>query len=263
MPPRAAESLVRKLERRLGVGSGGHLRYSGESVVFQILGQLSEKAVVIFDVGANVGNYAKMAIMHIPDKIDYVIHCFEPSPVAFQNLCKQFADDHKVITNQFAMGASQGPALLYTDSELSLLASLTKRNLDHYQIQHDQIVHKVNVTTLDRYATENNITSIDLLKIDVEGHEMDVMNGASQFIDNGLVKLIQFEFGGCNIDTRVFFRDIYNFLVNKGYYIYRILPRNRLLAISNYREWHERFETTNYLAVRNDIDVRKTKIVIA
>ena len=50
---------------------------------------------------------------------------------------------------------------------------------------------------------------IDFFKIDVEGHEMDVLKGIGDKISN--IKLIQFEFGGCNIDTRCFFQDFWYF----------------------------------------------------
>jgi hypothetical protein len=66
---------------------------------------------------------------------------------------------------------------------------------------------------------------------------------------SGGVLRILFEFGGCAIDTRVFFRDYFHFLSALGYRIHRITPRGVLVPIPAYRESHERFRTTNFLAV--------------
>jgi hypothetical protein len=61
------------------------------------------------------------------------------------------------------------------------------------------------------------------------------------------IKFIQFEFGGTDIDARVFFRDFY-FLLSPKYNIYRIL-KNGLYPIKVYKESEEIFITTNYLAI--------------
>jgi FkbM family methyltransferase len=255
IPVRIAEKLVAKLERKLGIGSGAHILSSGEILIFDIVCKLSSSAVVLFDVGANIGNYAKIAIENLPTELKHEVHCFEPSPTSFEKLKIKFAGSENVIVNSFALGAAKETASLYMNTESSRLASLTKRDLDHHGIKHDNIVVEVDVQTLDCYASERKIESIDLLKIDVEGHEMDVLIGAQQLIDQGAIKLVQFEFGGCNIDTRSFFRDFYFFLEGKGYHLYRILPKCHLLKIPAYRETEERFLTSNYLAVRNEIDL--------
>ena len=51
---------------------------------------------------------------------------------------------------------------------------------------------------------KNKFSKIDLLKLDVEGHELYLLS-AKKFISK--ISVIQFEFGGCNIDTRTYFRD--------------------------------------------------------
>jgi hypothetical protein len=72
------------------------------------------------------------------------------------------------------------------------------------------------------------------------------LNGANQMLQLGKIDFIQFEFGGCNIDSRTFFRDFYH-LLNEKYKIYRIL-KNDLIEINQYSEMNEIFITTNYLA---------------
>ena len=84
------------------------------------------------------------------------------------------------------------------------------------------------------------------IKIDVEGHELDVLRGAQKIVAK--TKLIQFEFGGCNIDTRTFFQDFYYFFKQADFKLFRITPKG-LFQIKEYLEEDEYFATTNYLAV--------------
>jgi len=70
-------------------------------------------------------------------------------------------------------------------------------------------------------------------------------------IDSGAIDYIQFEFGGCDIDERIFFQDFW-YILNKKYKIYRVL-KNGLYPINKYREIYEVFLNTNYLAKRINI----------
>jgi len=60
-------------------------------------------------------------------------------------------------------------------------------------------------------------------------------------------KVIQFEFGGCNIDTRTFFQDFWYLLTKYGFSFYRIAPKG-VFKQDSYNENLETFTTTNYLA---------------
>jgi hypothetical protein len=86
-----------------------------------------------------------------------------------------------------------------------------------------------------------------VVKLDVEGHEMDALQGAGQLL-NG-VRVVQFEFGICHIDTRTYFRDFWDFLTGLGFRIHRLGP-NGLRALDQYSERDEVFAQTNYFAAR-------------
>jgi hypothetical protein len=64
-------------------------------------------------------------------------------------------------------------------------------------------------------------------------------------IKNNRIKYIQFEFGGTNIDSKIYFRDFY-YMLNNDYKIYRIL-RNGLRYINRYEEKLEIFSYSNFL----------------
>ena len=112
-------------------------------------------------------------------------------------------------------------------------------------------IEEINTTTLDEYVSINKIGEIDLLKIDVEGHELDVLNGAHKCLQENKIGCIQFEFGGCNIDTRTFFQDFWYLLVEKhGFLIFRITPLGTK-PVKTYSELDEIFLTTNFFAVKS------------
>ncbi len=65
----------------------------------------------------------------------------------------------------------------------------------------------VKLSTLDSYCKNKNITQIDFLKMDIEGNEYKALLGACEMIENGAINSIQIEFGGCNVDSRTYFKD--------------------------------------------------------
>jgi hypothetical protein len=76
---------------------------------------------------------------------------------------------------------------------------------------------------------------------------MDAFIGFGKAIN--YIDLIQFEFGGCNIDTRIFFQDFWYFFKKKGFDLFRISPLG-IIPITNYKESDEYFTTSNYLVKR-------------
>lgn len=63
--------------------------------------------------------------------------------------------------------------------------------------------------TVDDYCRESHVEHIHLLKIDVEGHELDVLHGATEMFQRKAIDVVTFEFGGCNIDTHTFFQNFF------------------------------------------------------
>ena len=139
-------------------------------------------------------------------------------------------------------------SILYSNESGSGLGSLTKKKLDHFGIDFS-VEENIELIRFDEYSVNNIIDKdIDLLKIDVEGHELKVLEGVGEKIKN--IKIIQFEFGGCNIDTKTYFQDYWYFFLKNNLQIFRITPFGNY-EIKNYKEEYERFQTTNYFCVNN------------
>lgn len=103
-----------------------------------------------------------------------------------------------------ALGSESKVMTLYADTPGSGLASLSKRRLQHFgiELKHHE---EVKVTTLDVWIQSNEVKP-DFLKLDIEGFELFALQGGLEELES--IKVIQFEFGGSNIDTRTFFRTL-------------------------------------------------------
>jgi len=156
----------------------------------------------IFDVGANKGNYTKELLKHYKQANLYL---FEPSLLNYKRLNLQFAKEKNIKIINKALSNKNGFGFLYSEKSGSGLASLFKRRLDHFNTKFN-IKEKIILTRLDNFLKNRNII-IDYFKIDAEGSEIKILEGFGKFI--GKIKLIQFEFGGCNIDSRTFFQDFW------------------------------------------------------
>ena len=233
----------------MGIGSGGKVLSSGEQAIFDVLKQTLKPPYCIFDVGSNEGQFLQLTLDNIAGD-DLSIHCFEPGHGTFKTLAASYKDDKRVRLNNIGIGKEKGAAVLHFNSVGSGLASLTKRRLDHFGIDFDKS-EKVEVTTIDNYCSENAIKRIHLLKMDIEGHELDALAGARRMFDSKSINFVTFEFGGCNIDTRTFFQDFWYFFGEIKMNIFRITPSGYLCPIESYKEIHEQFRTINFIAMLN------------
>ena len=183
---------------------------------------------VIFDVGANGGNYSKFLR---ESNQNAEIYSFEPHPSTYQKLIKNI-ECLDVKTFNVGVGSAEGILKLYdyADEDGSEHASLYKEVIETIH-KGKAVEHEVKIITLEAFANEYQIERVHLLKIDTEGHEMEVLKGFEQFIRENKIDLIHFEFNEMNVSSRVFFKDFWEFLPN--YDFYRMLP-DGLVPIKTY-----------------------------
>ncbi|WP_143961597.1 FkbM family methyltransferase [Litoribacter populi] len=238
-----------------GMNIGGYnIEESGEVVALKHVKSLflNKDHLMLFDLGANKGEYSILLKKLFHEKAD--IHAFEPSKHTFRILKEKVGIQNQVFLHQKALGELAAKLTLFYPEKGAGLASLYDRKLDHFGIETKEM-EQVEVTTLDSFCHEREIGEIDFLKLDVEGHELSVMKGAKQMLDAGKINTIQFEFGGCNIDSRTFFQDFY-YLLSPTFRIYRIV-KDGLFPIQEYSEDLEVFKTTNYLCISKKMEAQQ------
>jgi FkbM family methyltransferase len=247
----ALESMSKGILFMMGIGAGAGVSTSGEREVLRRARQnvQSRNKFVVFDVGANKGDYIELAI-ETAEMQPLVVHAFEPSAVAIERLKSRWGSRDDIVLNCLALGKTSGLRSLYSDSPGSTLASLTKRDLRHVDLEMSYS-EEVRVETLDDYCIAKTIPTIDLLKVDVEGNELEVFHGAEGLLRKGGIRMATFEFGGTDIDSRVYFRDFFYFFRDHAMDVYRITPTGYLKKLTRYSEFCEQFRTTNFVAIRS------------
>lgn len=201
---------------------------------------------VVFDVGAHTGEWSKLARAINPG---LAIHCFEPSRDNFDHLTRNVSSPN-VTCNPFGLSSEKGERPLFIFRSAPGLHSLYQRQglEDGWGLKTPQESETAKLDTLENYCAERQIGRIDFLKIDVEGHELEVFKGGRSLFEDGRVGMIQFEYGGCNIDSKVLLKDIFEFFEGMNYNVYKIFP-DRLKRFRRYDQRLENFKYQNWLVI--------------
>ena len=232
--------------RGLGIYNCRDMKISGEINFIRkyISSNDDSEKILVFDVGANLGEYTK----HIMQEAKNVkVYCFEPNPKTFEKLTSNLKGPDIKLFN-YALSDSESTLQLY-DYEANGSSSHASLNADVFKTVHeaDTTSYDVEVLTVDAIIANEDLAKIDFLKIDVEGYELNVLQGAKKAIAERKINIIQFEFTQLNTTAGVFFKDFYD-LLSENYKIYRLLP-NELLEIKKYDPTlHEIFGYQNFVA---------------
>lgn len=203
---------------------------------------------VLFDVGANIGDYSKALTEAFPAG---QIYAFEPNPNTFEILKRNVNGDNVAcIPAGLGSAAGAGTLNVYPDNLSSPHASRSVELLTDFHRCPNPTEIPFEITTVDSFCAKNAISRIGLLKIDAEGFELDVLKGAREMLARSSIDLIQFEFGEGDVYTRVFLRDFFEML--PGHKFFR-LGTNELISLSRYGVAHEIFRFQNVLAVNNNL----------
>ncbi len=130
---------------------------------------------LILDVGANVG---QSVIEFRQDFPSATILSFEPDKDSFAVL-------QKVNGRAYNLALSSAPGQLRFDNrspDSTIRAIATD--------QSDESLPVVSVTTVDEFCAEQKINHIGLLKVDTEGHDLEVVSGASRMLRDGSVDAV-------------------------------------------------------------------------
>jgi FkbM family methyltransferase len=154
---------------------------------------LTDKPVHIFDVGANVGQSIKLYRDNFPDCF---ITSFEPNPEIFYTLKKNWGNVSGITLNSTALSNSIGNVPFYVTRvpEVSSLLKPTERMIKiSSEHKYDYKTVDVPALTIDHYCRINNINKIDILKLDVQGFEIGVLEGAETLLHEGKIMMIYSE----------------------------------------------------------------------
>lgn len=211
---------------------------NGEDMVLRRLRESNLE--VLFDVGANRGDWTLMARKHLPRS---AVHCFEIAPAMHPLLDRAVKGlNPPVIINHLGLLDHSGTVKLNFCVDNDYVSSVIESPVPVKSVQVD-----VPVQTGDAYAESRSVSRIDFLKLDVEGAENLVLKGFSKMLGAGAIRIIQFEYGKGNIMSGFLLKDFYRLLEPFGYAIGKIYPNG--VDFQDYSSFDENFVGPNFLAV--------------
>lgn len=147
-----------------------------------LLDDLEIDSQIIIDVGANVGQFARKIALACPES---TIYSFEPNPSLHKKFESNLKRFRRVHLKKQGVGSVSGNLKLSVDDRNSLVSSFALDNGNRTVL--------CDVTTIDEFLESSKISKVGLLKVDVEGFEIDVLRGCEKSFKSGLIDAVILE----------------------------------------------------------------------
>jgi FkbM family methyltransferase len=195
----------------------------------------------VVDVGANIGYFSLVMGYRVGSY--GMVHCFEPHPALQKKWQQHLRKYAQCVLHPVALSSKEGQMDLYIPVDFNKnegIASLEKTK--------NSKVVQVPVRTLDRVVLDKKI---QLIKIDVEGHELEVLKGAEKVLS--VTEYVVFE------DFQHSKSPVIDFLNSRGFKVFRLYKGFRGLQILKVEEGENLplWEPPNYIACRDEAEMRR------
>jgi FkbM family methyltransferase len=181
---------------------------------------LDQRVTCVFDVGAHVGQTALRLAAAFPHG---AIYSFEPDPESFSALRGVAGTVRDMEAVNAAVGDTDGKAVFFvnrfdqTSSLLETAPGASQYLLDKSGLDRRAEI-EVPVLTLDRFCAARGITRIDVLKLDAQGYELRILDGARDLLNRQAIPIIYLEVCFVRIyEGQPLFPEIYQYLFERGY----------------------------------------------
>jgi FkbM family methyltransferase len=205
----------------------------------RVLGQAPQNSI-FFDAGAAYGDWSAYVLA---GRHDAQIHLFDPFPEMQERQRNRFENDTRVIRNPVGLSNKNETINFFPETY-----SIHSRESDGKPGTNGI---RVETIRLDDYIASRGIQNVYFLKMDIEGYEPFALEGASESIGKGVFMYIQFEYGGCNIDSRTYLKDFYDRFRGTRYRIGKLHPRH-IEYLPQYNRLIDNFYDCNWIAERVD-----------
>ena len=206
---------------------------------------------VIFDIGANVGimslNFANKAR-------NGKVYAFEPTHYALKKLYRNLELNPELarnitVTNCFVSAKSDDNPNIVAFSSWSLT---NRTDSDHeHHLGTPMSADGVASITMDDFVEKNNITKLDFIKIDTDGHEFEVFGGAKKSLQKLRPKII-FELGLYVMKEKNFDFDFYATYFSDLKYTLFDSSNYKKITVENYESYLPKYGSIDVLAIPNE-----------
>jgi FkbM family methyltransferase len=169
----------------------------------------------VIDIGFFTGAFTRAVLA---ERSEARIVGFDPSKQARKAYQHTWSDEPRVDFEHLALSNDTGSATFFDyDNMCNSLSPRRDRGAEPAS------EYEVDVTTLDQYLNDRALgETVDLLKIDAEGHDVEVLQGASELLRDSGVGIFMFEFGSAWINSGYYLRDVVEFVDDKPYELFRL-----------------------------------------
>ena len=183
---------------------------------------LKDKQVeIILDVGATIGFMTYQFQRRFPKA---VIHAFEPNPSVFSKLQENYFNQRSIHLYPLGVGEKNSELLFNINAKngtSSFLMPTQYHQLHHAGKLLDPIL--VSVVCLDDFCKENHIERIDILKLDIEGFELNALKGARELLADQKIDIIYSEVNFLSTyEKQPLFHELTAYLEKMDYYLFNI-----------------------------------------
>lgn len=219
---------LRNLQRRWEYVVLNRSLHSPTNGEYWLISQLPPHPRVL-DVGFHTGEFSREVLRQ---RGDAQIVGFDPSRLAARAFQTSFGNDPRVRLEPAAVSNAEGKSTFYDSHSMSSALVAREANESESYI--------VPVVTLDAYAERHGLRTIDLLKIDAEGYDLNVLEGAARLLAEQRIDVFLFEFADGWIDNRRTLKEAARYLGSKPCRLFRLF--NGFLAPFHYDVSAERHD---------------------
>lgn len=182
---------IRALTSTIATVSGARERgFLSKDAIDDLAGQLGSSRVTIVDVGANRGDTVAAFLSRFPRA---QVWALEPHPTTFAGMASRFVGDARVRPRKLALSGRRGQSTMhaYSNAAINSLSPIAAgaEGLIVGSVTAEATV-VVDHLALCEFSRLEGIEQIDILKLDTQGHELDILQGQTELLRSGRVKCI-------------------------------------------------------------------------
>jgi FkbM family methyltransferase len=236
-----------------GMSSNGELLVQRGALSAFKKNSVTRKKLTVFDIGANVGEWTFSLIEHSKKEgIDEYLELtlFEPVPETANQLRRNVEDRGYSVRRieEIALSSKYGrSSMAVVDLDSAGINSLHANFFN----QSGRRWVEVSLETMSDFCKDSNISNVDLVKCDTEGHDYDVICGAKSLLDEERIQVFQFEYAATWIYAGVFLKNVFDLIANTSYALAKV-QRDRLIVYTDYHPEMDKFFYSNYLIIHAD-----------
>lgn len=198
-------------------------KYIHQKRILNYIREVKSEINILVDVGSHKGLYTDLILKNFKVKKAFL---FEPQEKIFKFIKNKYKKIKKILVHNYAISNEVKFKNFYINQH-DLTSSLTQKDPHNFYLKLKSLLFggtknnmitktsKIKTTKLSNIIKKNKIKKIDLLKIDTEGHELQVLLGLEEKVK--IVKVILIEVHNDNIYLKYNSNKIHNYLIKNKF----------------------------------------------